>query len=83
MSTKSATEDRGKCEVVPDLSASLGFTREGARYRTAIEFFYGQGRFTGYRSYGVNVSLGGRGWLGRAGGGSTPESRGAPDEAGR
>ncbi len=55
---------------VPDLSASLGFTREGARYSTGIDFFYGQGRFTGYRSYGVNVSVAGRGWLGRAGGGS-------------
>jgi hypothetical protein len=58
-------------EVVPDLSARVGFRREGAKYRTAIEFFYGQGRFTGYRSYGVNVSLGARGWLGRGGGGGS------------
>jgi tetratricopeptide (TPR) repeat protein len=63
-------ERTGGGEFVPDLSGSLGLVREGARYRTAIEFSYGQGRFTGYRSWGVNVSFGARGWFGRAGGGS-------------
>jgi hypothetical protein len=48
-------------ELVPDLSARLGVTREGARYRTLVEVFYGQGRFTGYRSYGINVSFSARG----------------------
>ena len=54
-------------ELVPDLSASLGLRREGAQYLTRIEFFYGQGRFTGYRSFGVNIGFSARGWFGRAG----------------
>jgi hypothetical protein len=54
-------------EVVPDLSARLGLTREGATYRTSVAVFYGQGRFTGYRSYGLSVSFGARGLLGGGG----------------
>ena len=54
-------------ELVPDLSASLGLRREGARYLTRIDVFYGQGRFTGYRSFGVNIGFSARGWFGRAG----------------
>ena len=56
-------------QSVPDLSASIGLTREGARYRTVFEFLYGQGRFTGYRSLGLNVAFSARGWFGRGGGG--------------
>jgi tetratricopeptide (TPR) repeat protein len=52
---------------VPDLSASMGLTRDGARYRTTIEFLYGQGRFTGYRSLALNLAFSARGWLGRGG----------------
>jgi hypothetical protein len=33
-----------------------------------VSFFYGQGRFAGYRSYGVNISFSARGRLGRGGG---------------
>ena len=54
-------------ELVPDLSANLGLRREGTRYLTRIDFFYGQGRFTGYRSFGVNLGFSARGWFGRAG----------------
>jgi tetratricopeptide (TPR) repeat protein len=54
-------------EVVPDLSARLGLTRDGATYRTSVAVFYGQGRFTGYRSYGLSVSFGARGLLGGGG----------------
>jgi tetratricopeptide (TPR) repeat protein len=53
-------------ELVPDLSARLGFTRNGATYRTSVAVFYGQGRFTGYRSYGLSASFGARGLLGGA-----------------
>ncbi len=62
-------DERGapKSEAVPDLSASLGLAREGARYRTKIDFFFGQGRFSGYRSFGLNLSFSARGWFGRAG----------------
>ena len=65
-------------EVVPDLSARVGVRREGAKYRTAVEFFYGQGRFTGYRSYGVNVSFGARGWFGRGGSTGRSDDAGSP-----
>ena len=62
-------DERGAAgsDVVPDLSGRLGFVREGVKYRTSVEFFYGQGRFTGYRSYGVDLSFSARGWFGRAG----------------
>ena len=53
--------------VVPDMSGSLGIRREGARYLTRGDLFYGQGRFNGYRSLGVNIGFSARGWFGRAG----------------
>ncbi len=53
--------------VVPDMSGSLGIRREGARYLTRVDLFYGQGRFNGYRSLGVNIGFSARGWFGRAG----------------
>ncbi len=56
-------------EGVPDLSGTVGLAREGGRYRTAVRLFYGQGRFDGYRSYGMDLSFSARGWLGRGGGG--------------
>ena len=51
-------------EFVPDLSARLGFLFESEGYRGRIEAFFGQGRFSAYRSYGIDVSLGARGLLG-------------------
>jgi hypothetical protein len=53
-------------ELVPDLSARLGLTHDGSTYRTSIAVFYGQGRFTGYRSYGLSASFGARGLFGGA-----------------
>ena len=52
-------------ETVPDVSGSIAFTREGAGYRTSIGLFYGQGRFDGYRSFGMSLSFSARGGLGR------------------
>jgi len=51
-------------EVAPDISGRIGLAREGVRYRTGIELFYGQGRFSGYRSFGAEISFTARGWLG-------------------
>lgn len=53
-------------ELVPDLAGNLTLRREGARYLTRVELFYGQGRFTGYRSFGLNLGFSARGWFGRA-----------------
>lgn len=58
---------RSGAEVVPDLSASLGLLRDGTKYRTSLGLFYGQGRFSGYRSFGVDLSFTARGWLGPGG----------------
>lgn len=52
-------------EFVPDLSANLALRREGPRYLTRIELFYGQGRFDAYRSFRVNLGFSARGWFGR------------------
>lgn len=58
-------DERGRSgEVVPDLSGRLGLLRDGAKYRTSIELFYGQGRFTSYRYYGLDISFSARGWFG-------------------
>ncbi len=57
--------ERGRSsEVVPDLSGRLGLLRDGTKYRTRVELFYGQGRFSSYRYYGLNVSFSARGWFG-------------------
>ncbi|NNF12140.1 MAG: tetratricopeptide repeat protein [Gemmatimonadetes bacterium] len=58
-------DERGRSsEIVPDLSGRIGLLRDGTKYRTSIEFFYGQGRFTSYRYYGLDVSFSARGWFG-------------------
>ncbi|MDX1646996.1 MAG: tetratricopeptide repeat protein [Longimicrobiales bacterium] len=58
-------QERGRdSEVVSDLSARLGVRLDGVKYRTRIEIFYGQGRFSGYRSYGMDVSFSARGFFG-------------------
>lgn len=57
--------ERGRSsEVVPDLSGRLGLLRDGTKYRTRVELFYGQGRFSSYRYYGLDVSFSARGWFG-------------------
>lgn len=57
----------GDNQVVPDLSGTLRAVRDGARYRTLVEVTYGQGRFDGYRSFGLNLSFSARGWTGGGG----------------
>jgi tetratricopeptide (TPR) repeat protein len=47
-------------EIVPHLSAEAGVAREGERYRLALDLFCFQGRFDGYRAYGMNLSLSAR-----------------------
>lgn len=49
--------------AVPDLSGRIGALYDGRRYRASVEVFYGQGRFTGYRSYGMDLSFSARGWF--------------------
>lgn len=44
-------------EILPDLAGNAGVVREGGRFRTAVDIYYGQGRLTGYKSLGINVSL--------------------------
>jgi hypothetical protein len=47
-------------QLVPHLSAEAGLAREGERYRAAFDLFCFQGRFDGYRAYGMNFSLSAR-----------------------
>jgi len=47
-------------EVVPHLSAEAGVRREGARFWTALDLFYSQGQFDGYRTYGARLTLSAR-----------------------
>jgi predicted Zn-dependent protease len=43
-------------ELVPHVAADVGLRHEG-RLSTALELFYYQGQFTGYRSYGARVTV--------------------------
>jgi predicted Zn-dependent protease len=47
-------------DLVPHISAEAGVRHEG-RLSTALELFYYQGQFDGYRSYGARVTVGARG----------------------
>ena len=47
-------------QLVPQLSAEAGFAREGERFRAAFDLFCFQGRFDGYRAYGMSLSLSAR-----------------------
>jgi tetratricopeptide (TPR) repeat protein len=53
---------------VPHFSAEAGLTRRGARVRTSLDAFYYQGRFEGYRAYGLRFGVSMTDWLGRGGG---------------
>jgi len=48
--------------VVPHVSAEAGIRREGARFWTALDLFYYQGQFDGYRSYGARLTVSARDW---------------------
>jgi tetratricopeptide (TPR) repeat protein len=49
-------------DVVPHVSAEAGLRREGSRFWTALDFFFYQGQFDGYRMYGARVSISARDW---------------------
>lgn len=52
-------------EAVPHLSAEVGLSHLGDRFRTTVDAFYYQGRLDGYTAYGLRVSLGARDVFGR------------------
>jgi len=49
-------------DVVPHVSAETGLRREGARFWTALDFFFYQGQFDGYRMFGVRLTFSARDW---------------------
>jgi len=48
---------RSGSQAVPHLSAELGFSHRGNRLNTTLDAFYYQGRFDGYRAYGLRFSV--------------------------
>jgi len=57
-------DERGSTgwNVVPHVSAEAGVRREGERFWTALDLFFYQGQFDGYRMYGARLSLSARDW---------------------
>ena len=55
-------------DLVPHISAEAGVRREGARYWTALDVFYYQGQFDGYRTYGARLTLSARDFSSLGGG---------------
>lgn len=49
-------------DVVPHVSAEAGLRREGSRFWTALDFFFYQGQFDGYRMYGARLTFSARDW---------------------
>ena len=49
-------------DIVPHVSAEAGLRREGARFWAALDFFFYQGQFDGYRMYGARLTLSARDW---------------------
>ncbi|MEJ2205395.1 MAG: hypothetical protein P8170_14955 [Gemmatimonadota bacterium] len=52
-------------ERVPHFSTDAGVTHRGDRFRTDLDAFYYQGRFDGYRAYGIRLSFSTSAWPGR------------------
>jgi hypothetical protein len=52
---------------VPHFSAEAGFSHVGDRFQAALDGFYYQGRFDGYRAYGLRLSFSLRGWFRKGG----------------
>jgi len=50
-------------ELVPHLSAEAGISYQTGRFRTNMDAFYYQGRFDGYRAYGLRLSVSARDWF--------------------
>jgi tetratricopeptide (TPR) repeat protein len=57
-------DERGPAgfERVPHFSTELGVTYRGSRLRTDLDAFYYQGRFDGYRAYGIRLSFSTAAW---------------------
>lgn len=53
---------RSGYQLVPDVSAEAGVRREGGRFWASLDFFYSQGRFSGYQTYGARLTLSARDW---------------------
>jgi predicted Zn-dependent protease len=51
-------------ERVPHFAAEAGLSYRGSRIRMSVDAFYYQGRFDGYRAYGLRFGLGMVDWLG-------------------
>jgi thioredoxin-like negative regulator of GroEL len=54
-------------ESVPHFSAEAGISHLGERFRTTLDAFFYQGRFDGYRAYGLRFSVSAKDWF-RGGG---------------
>jgi hypothetical protein len=54
-------------ELVPHFSAEAGLFHRGRRFISSMDAFYYQGRFDGYRAYGVRLSISARNWFGKRG----------------
>ncbi len=54
-------------QSVPHVSAEAGLAHLGRRFRTSLDAFYYQGRFDGYRAYGLRLSFSARDWFGGRG----------------
>jgi hypothetical protein len=52
-------------EGVPHFSAEAGLSRQGDRFQASLDAFYYQGRFDGYRAYGLRFSVSAIGGFGR------------------
>jgi hypothetical protein len=57
--------ERPGFDLVPHISGEAGFTHTGSRFRTGLDVFYYQGRFDGYRAYGLRMTFSAIDWLGR------------------
>ncbi len=51
-------------ESVPHFSAEAGVSHDGGGFRTSLDAFFYQGRFDGYRAYGVRLSVSAKEWFG-------------------
>jgi tetratricopeptide (TPR) repeat protein len=53
----------GGYELVPHFSAESGLFHRGRRFISSMDAFYYQGRFDGYRAYGLRLSISARNWF--------------------
>lgn len=55
--------DEAGHRFVPHLSAEAGLAHSGSRFLTRLDAFFYQGRFDGYRAYGIRVAISARNWF--------------------